>query len=206
MATRTRDDLGSFDDIKAAAVRTTGLEDFGGSEHEEGLRLLCEDLVAHGGLTPEGNYMQRTFIKSALVGRLLAENGFKEHPSYADVPIERPIFVCGLPRTGTTHLHNLISADPALRSLPYWESIEPVLADSERPAGDEHSRVCWRHGDSRFDGAVIHQDRSTRSELVSSVSIEKAAAVKGFGEQLSPEMTNPHVDSLDLVCHAGRKR
>jgi len=45
-----------------------------------------------------------------------------------------PIIICGLPRTGTTHLHNLMSADPDLRSLPYWESLEPVLADSERPA------------------------------------------------------------------------
>ena len=40
-----REYLGSFDDIAAAAVRTTGLDDFGGTEHEEGLRLLCEDLV-----------------------------------------------------------------------------------------------------------------------------------------------------------------
>jgi hypothetical protein len=44
-----------------------------------------------------------------------------------------PIVICGLPRTGTTHLHNLLSADPALRSLPYWESLEPVLPDGERP-------------------------------------------------------------------------
>ena len=41
--------------------------------------------------------------------------------------------ICGLPRTGTTHLHNLVSADPGLRSLPYWESREPVLPDDERP-------------------------------------------------------------------------
>ena len=120
MATRTRPDLGSFDDIRAAAVRTTGLEDFGGTEHEEGLRLLCEDLAQNGGLTPEGNYMQRTFIKSALVGRLLSEHGFKEHPSYADVPIERPIFVCGLPRTGTTALHRLLNADPMHQGLELW--------------------------------------------------------------------------------------
>src|SRR3978361_228277 len=107
MSARTRETLGSFEEIAAAAVRTTGLEDFGGTEHEEGLRLLCEDLVEHGGLTPEGNYMQRTFVKGALVGRLLSENGFRDHPSYAEVPIERPIFVCGLPRTGPTARHRL---------------------------------------------------------------------------------------------------
>jgi hypothetical protein len=120
MATRTRDTLGDFDEIAAAAVRTTGLSDFGGTEHEEGLRLLCEDLVEHGGLTPEGNYMQRTFVKSALVGRLLAEHGFAEHPSYVDVPIERPVFVCGLPRTGTTALHRLLNADPSHQGLELW--------------------------------------------------------------------------------------
>ena len=64
--------------------------------------------------------MQRTFIKSALVGRLLSEHGFQEHPSYAEVPIERPIFVCGLPRTGTTALHRLLNADPAHQGLELW--------------------------------------------------------------------------------------
>lgn len=120
MATRTRSDLGTYDDIAAAAARSTGLHDFGGTGHEEGLRLLCEDLAEHGGLTPEGNYMQRTFVKSALVGRLLAEQGFVQHPSYAEVPIRRPIFVCGLPRTGTTALHRLLNADPTHQGLELW--------------------------------------------------------------------------------------
>ena len=120
MATRTREDLGTYDDIAAAAVRTTGLEDFGGTAHEEGLRLLCEDMTKNGGLTPEGFYMQRTFIKSALVGRLLSQHGFAENPSYAEVAIERPIFVCGLPRTGTTALHRLLNADPMHQGLELW--------------------------------------------------------------------------------------
>jgi hypothetical protein len=120
MATRTRETLGSYDDIAEAAVRTTGLDDFGGTEHEEGLRLLCEDLVEHGGLTPEGNYLQRAQVKSALVGRLLSQHGFAEHPSYVDVPVERPIFVCGLPRTGTTALHRLLHADPRHQGLELW--------------------------------------------------------------------------------------
>jgi Sulfotransferase family len=66
--------------------------------------------------------------------RLLIEDLLTRHPEIHDIEIERPIIICGLPRTGTTHLHNLIGADPALRSLPYWESLEPVLAESERPA------------------------------------------------------------------------
>ncbi len=54
-----------------------------------------------------------------------------DHPEIHDLEIERPIIIAGLPRTGTTHLQNLISADPALRSLPYWESIEPVPAPGD---------------------------------------------------------------------------
>ena len=41
-----------------------------------------------------------------------------------------------MPRTGTTHLHNLISQDPSLRSLPYWESLEPVPDPREAPGAD----------------------------------------------------------------------
>jgi hypothetical protein len=119
--TRERADLGSYDDIAAAAVRTTGLSDFGGAEHEEGLRLLVEDLSSpEAGLTPRGNYFQRSEIKSALVGRLLTEARFAEHPEHVDVPIERPIFVMGLPRTGTTALHRLLHADPMAQGLELW--------------------------------------------------------------------------------------
>ncbi|WP_323794099.1 sulfotransferase [Nocardioides sp.] len=121
---RTRPDVGSFDDIVAAAERTTGLSDFGwepGTEHETGLRLLAEDLASpEAGLTPLGNYFQRSEVKSALVGRLLTQARFDERPEHADVPIERPIFVMGLPRTGTTALHRLLHADPMAQGLEMW--------------------------------------------------------------------------------------
>ena len=47
--------------------------------------------------------------------------------------------IAGLPRTGTTHLHNLMSADPALRSLPWWEAMEPVPPPEE--AGTTEGRI-----------------------------------------------------------------
>ncbi len=83
-APRVRDEVGSYDDIAAAAVRTTGLDDFGGTEHEEGLRILVDDLNSPAaGLTGEGNYLQRGQVKSCLVGRLLTQFGMKENPAYA---------------------------------------------------------------------------------------------------------------------------
>ncbi len=118
---RERPDVGSYDDIVAAAVRTTGMDDFGGTAHEEGLRVLTEDLSSpEAGLTPRGNYFQRSEVKSALVGVLLTQAQFTAHPEHADVPIERPIFVIGLPRTGTTALHRLLHADPQAQGLEMW--------------------------------------------------------------------------------------
>ena len=119
--TRERPDVGSYDDIVAAAVRTTGLTDFGGTQHEEGLRILAEDLASlEAGLTPRGNYFHRSEVKSALVGVLLTQAAFERFPQHADVPIERPIFVMGLPRTGTTALHRLLHADPQAQGLEMW--------------------------------------------------------------------------------------
>jgi len=119
--TRERADVGSYDDIVAAAVRTTGMDDFGGTAHEEGLRILVDDLSSpEAGLTPRGNYFQRSEVKSALVGRLLTQAQFNQRPEHADVPIERPIFVMGLPRTGTTALHRLLHVDPAHQGLELW--------------------------------------------------------------------------------------
>jgi hypothetical protein len=119
--TRERADVGSYEDIVAAAERTTGLSDLGGNAHEEGLRVLVDDLASpEAGLTPRGNYFQRSEVKSALVGRLLTQAAFTGHPEHADVRIERPIFVMGLPRTGTTALHRLLHADPQAQGLELW--------------------------------------------------------------------------------------
>jgi hypothetical protein len=118
---RERPDVGSYEDIVAAAVRTTGMSDFGGTAHEEGLRVLVEDLNSpEAGLTPRGNYFQRSEVKSALVGVLLTQAQFVAHPEHGDVPIERPVFLMGLPRTGTTALHRYLHADPTTQGLEMW--------------------------------------------------------------------------------------
>lgn len=118
---RERADVGTYEDIAAAAERTTGMSDFGGTEHEEGLRILVDDLnSADAGLTGKGNYFQRSEVKSALVGRLLTQAQFNARPEHVEVPIERPIFVMGLPRTGTTALHRLLHADPMAQGLEMW--------------------------------------------------------------------------------------
>ncbi|MCU1463990.1 MAG: hypothetical protein JWO37_4065 [Acidimicrobiales bacterium] len=122
---------------RAAATEETGLADFGDPAYETRLAVLCDALRAEGNLSPAGHVGACVQLTALLKNRLLIQDLLTRHPEIHDVEIARPIVIAGLPRTGTTHLHNLLAADPALRSLPYWESLEPVLAESERPAPGE---------------------------------------------------------------------
>jgi hypothetical protein len=123
--------------LMEAAVTETGLDDFGPGDFVERLEVLCRAMREEGGFNQAGIMMQHTLLVGLLKNRLLIEDTLSRHPEILDVPIAAPIIICGLPRTGTTHLHNLISSDPAMRSLPYWESLEPLLAEAERPAPGE---------------------------------------------------------------------
>jgi hypothetical protein len=64
------------------------------------------------------------------------EDLLRRRPEIASIPIDRPVVVLGLPRSGTTHLVNLLAADTRLRSLPFWESLEPVPAPGDGPGRD----------------------------------------------------------------------
>ncbi len=119
--------------LMTAATQQAGLDDFGGNDFVARLEVLCRSLRDEARLNGAGRLAQSVLLAGLLRNRLLLEDLWARHPEIGDVEIERPIFICGLPRTGTTHLHNLLSSDSALRSLPYWESVEPVLSESERP-------------------------------------------------------------------------
>ncbi len=92
------------------------MSDFGGTAHEEGLRVLVEDLASpEAGLTPRGNYFQRSEVKSALVGVLLTQAQFAAHPEHA----RRTDRAADLPDGPAPHRHHgaapLLHADPQRR-------------------------------------------------------------------------------------------
>jgi hypothetical protein len=115
-----RDSVGTVEDLHASASRITGLDDFGTDDYREGLEVLLESYARDAGLTPFGNKVKRAFLRGALMARLLSEQAWRQHAEHADVRIERPIFVTGLPRTGTTALHRLLTEDPAHQGLELW--------------------------------------------------------------------------------------
>jgi hypothetical protein len=128
-----RDSVGTVADLHESATRITGLADFGADDYRDGLAVLLESYAAEAGLTPLGRKLKRVFLRGALVARLFSEAAWQAHPQYAAVGIKRPIFVTGLPRTGTTALHRLLTADPAHQGLQMW------LIEAPQPRPPRHT-------------------------------------------------------------------
>jgi Sulfotransferase family len=120
MAERTN--VGTVDELLESASRLVGLDDFGPDDdnYREGLAVILDSYQRDADLTPLGSKTCRVALRGALAARLMAQAGWKQYPEYADVPVERPIFVTGLVRTGTTALHRLLGADPSHQGLHLW--------------------------------------------------------------------------------------
>ncbi len=127
MATIERDSVGTVADLHESASRITGLSEFGADDYSDGLAVLLESYARDAGLTALGRKAARVGLRGALAARLVAEAGWAARPECAAVPIERPIFVTGLPRSGTTALHRMLTADPAHQGLELW------LAEAPQP-------------------------------------------------------------------------
>ncbi len=117
--------------IMAEAEVKAGMSDWGPLDFIERLDLLCDEWNSDKGLNGIGLLSLRNKLLQHATSRLLIQDQFNQHPEILDFKIERPIIVAGLPRSGTTHLLNLMAADSRLRSLPLWESYEPVSIPGE---------------------------------------------------------------------------
>jgi hypothetical protein len=120
MTSSERDNVGTVEDLHESATRMTGLTDYGADDYSDGLAVLLESYARDADLTSLGRKVARVGLRGALAARLLSEAAWAAHPQYADVPVDRPIFVTGLPRSGTTALHRLLTADPAHQGLELW--------------------------------------------------------------------------------------
>jgi hypothetical protein len=89
------------------------------------MRVLLSAYAKEASLTPAGSKQTRGLLRSALISRLLAEAAWRQYPQHAEVALPRPVFVTGLPRTGTTALHRLLTADPAHQGPEHWLTEAP---------------------------------------------------------------------------------
>jgi len=110
------------DQLLAAATAQTGLSDFGDPSFREGLDVLVKALNEEAWLAEPAIGRVAASLTATLANRLQVEDYLKQHPDLLDAPIERPTFVFGLPRTGTTLAINLLAADPSRRAFLRWEA------------------------------------------------------------------------------------
>lgn len=138
----------SADDVLARSVAETGLSDFGpDTGFRTRLSVTLQSLYEDTGLTRGGQIYVLQQAVRAMANRLRIEDLVKRHPEILAVPVEKPIFIAGLPRSGTTHLVNWLSRDDRLNALTLWESEEPVpsahLAPGEPDPRMARSAAYW---------------------------------------------------------------
>lgn len=155
-----------------------GLAAFGDERFLEPLEILLPALEGEAELTVLGRWLTRRFLVRLLTGRIQQERYLRADPGVVEEEIAAPVFVAGAPRTGTTILHALLVADPALRAPLGWELLRPLPP----PSGREDGRVELAEAELRMLARVapsmdaIHEYGARNAkECLSAMSFELAS-------------------------------
>jgi hypothetical protein len=111
--------------LVGAARRRAGWDDFGTPAVYEPLARLLESIEGEAQLNLMGRIAAREDLMRMLVNRLELERDRQRHPEIAAEEIRRPLFITGLPRSGSTLLHSLLAQDPTSRVPLNWETMYP---------------------------------------------------------------------------------
>ena len=122
--------------LLAEASAATGLTDFGPKDFQEGLQKLIETYTTNG-FDERGVKRNRKRLVKLLQVRLRIEAAWHQHPDIRHVPITAPMFLTGVPRTGTSALLNLLSQDLAARPLKLWEGMSPDPLPGNPPEAED---------------------------------------------------------------------
>lgn len=113
------------DALMDEARAQTGLSDFGEPSFRTGLERLLASVAQDSILSAIGKSAFPAALVQRLVKRLEIEDWYHRHPEIDQEVIRDPVFIVGLPRTGSTALGHMMALDPATRSLRAWEAARP---------------------------------------------------------------------------------
>jgi hypothetical protein len=121
-------------DVIETAKRRCSLDDFGGGHFFEGLSRLLDSCQREAKLNLIGRIVLRADLIHLLCSRLSMQRDRQAYPSIAQQEIREPLFIVGLPRSGTTVLHTLLALDPDHRVPLTWEVMtpSPPTSDNEK--------------------------------------------------------------------------
>jgi hypothetical protein len=203
--------------VLAAAVKRTGLHDFGADDFRARLCVWLQSIQEDDGLGPLGRTIAFNDLVRHAANRLRLEDLIRRHPEVLSVEIRKPVIIAGLPRSGTTHLLNLISADRRLRSLPYWESQEPVPPPDQSVAPDgEDPRIRRCRESSRLQDQLlphlramhhmtpehVHEEIELQAADFSSYLLEWTARVPRWRDYYLSHDQTPHYAYLKRALQA----
>jgi hypothetical protein len=134
----------SADRLIEIARRRSRLDDFGETEITEPLRRLLASTHAEASLSLVGRLALRWDVLRFLTNLLDLAAAERRSPDIVREPIERPLFIAGLPRSGTTFLHQLMMCDPANRAPLVWETIYPYPGPDDARAQDRRAERVAR--------------------------------------------------------------
>jgi hypothetical protein len=124
----------SIDRMLEEAIVQAGCDELGFTDDfARRLDAYVGAIEADEGLTQLGRITLRGRIVRLLRNRISLTDLLRRYPEIESIEIEKPIIVVGMPRSGTTHLVNLLASDRRRRALPYWESQEPIPALGQGP-------------------------------------------------------------------------
>ena len=134
-----------FEDLEEqlhrAAVASTGLEDFGDPTYLSGLRVLLRAFDTDPQLTEIGRQFAYGTVLGTLTARLHTQHGWSQHRETLRNRLDSPLLITGIPRTGTTALHKLLSMDPQFQGLERWLTETPMIRP---PRGSWDSLPAYR--------------------------------------------------------------
>ncbi|HSS24213.1 MAG TPA: sulfotransferase [Mycobacterium sp.] len=197
------------DALHAQASADTGLHDFGPDDYRERLDVYLAALRDIDGLHAAGVVNFYGQLLQVLKNRLLLSDLLSRHPEIDDIELRSPVVIAGLPRTGTTHLHNLLAVAPTFRTMPYWESVEPFPLPAEVGVEPDPRRT-------RMDVAVgvintvmphfalmhemttdhVHEEIQLLANDVSTMLFETLAEVPGWRDYYRAHDQTPHYEYL----------
>jgi len=193
----------------------TGLADFGNDDYRERFDLFLQALSEIDGLHGPGVLSFHMQLLQVLKNRLLMEQLLKDHPEIRDIELVPPVVIAGLPRTGTTHLHNLLAAGPTFRVLRYWESIEPFPMPAEvgaepdpRLARTDMAVDFMNQAMPRFKlmhemtTEHVHEEIQLLFNDVSSMLMETLGHVPAWRDHYLAHDQTPHYEHLRLQLQA----
>ena len=123
-----------MENLLEKASKKTGLYDWGDPRFKKALKAVVDSIDQEGNLTSFGRFTLRQFLTDNLCNRLRVIEVLKRFPEIRQQKIQKPIFITGWYRTGTTHLHNLLASLPNVRIPLFWELRHPCPSLNPRTA------------------------------------------------------------------------